>query len=467
VREVLREAKMRTLGDQILGGAEDFELSSVLDKIRATAATALSGLSGGTGARRPTSLRALIIGDSQVGSALGSELELRLEALGYSVTREDAMVGKPSSTVVDAALPKVGRYTVVFAIYGGNDSSANAAIANTQRLYDRCADEGVLLVVIGPGPATRATSLDSVRRGWGSPSGAATDAEGAEITLDYQLTRSGGNYDEQRVEISNAIDSFGEDKSGVATYGIATQYQSYPDQPDGLHIFNGASGIVDDIFEKLEIEDLTQDLKDELEATRYQALTSDYTPSVDPGTLADPAHYATIQLGDVPDVYTRKFEAGTTAYDNLIDAAGLRHGVPPAFIKAIMNVESNFSPTAASRAPNDKPGWGPDGTTLKEGGKMAVGLMQFIWPTGVSYGLCAGDGNGGVRKDDRTDPPAAIDAGARFIKNLWEKFGNWPQVAAAYNSGPGNVPGGKWTAFPEMGYPPVPESGDSMASRPT
>ena len=41
--------------------------------------------------------------------------------------------------------------------------------------------------------------------------------------------------------------------------------------------------------------------------------------------------------------------------------------------------------------------------------------------------------------DERKDPVKATDAAARFLKDLYDKFGYWDLAMAAYNGGPGRV----------------------------
>lgn len=87
----------------------------------------------------------------------------------------------------------------------------------------------------------------------------------------------------------------------------------------------------------------------------------------------------------------------------------------PLEMKYLAVVESALDPQAKSRV-------------------GATGLWQFMFTTGRNYDL---EVNSYV--DERMDPIKATQAACRFLKDLYEIYGDWDLALAAYNSGPGNV----------------------------
>jgi membrane-bound lytic murein transglycosylase D len=91
-----------------------------------------------------------------------------------------------------------------------------------------------------------------------------------------------------------------------------------------------------------------------------------------------------------------------------------RHGIPLE-MKYLAVVESALNPSARSRA-------------------GAVGLWQFMLPTGKIYGLKADS-----YIDERHDVYKSTEAACRYLKYLHRIYGDWELALAAYNCGPGNV----------------------------
>jgi len=64
----------------------------------------------------------------------------------------------------------------------------------------------------------------------------------------------------------------------------------------------------------------------------------------------------------------------------------------------------------------------------------ARGLWQFMYPTGKEYGL---DVNSYI--DERLDPYKSTEAACQYFVKLYDIFGDWHLVLAAYNGGPGYI----------------------------
>jgi soluble lytic murein transglycosylase-like protein len=94
-------------------------------------------------------------------------------------------------------------------------------------------------------------------------------------------------------------------------------------------------------------------------------------------------------------------------YDDLISDASKRHGISFSLLKAIIKAESDFDPQAVSK-------------------KGAMGLMQIMPQNFKLLGL-----------EDPFDPTQNINAGARYFKQLYDRFGGKLALSlAAYNAGP-------------------------------
>lgn len=113
----------------------------------------------------------------------------------------------------------------------------------------------------------------------------------------------------------------------------------------------------------------------------------------------------------------------------------------PLELKHLAVIESALIPYAKSRA-------------------GATGLWQFMYPTGKMFGL-----NVSSYVDERCNPYKATVAAAEYLKSLYEMFGDWQMVLAAYNAGPGTITkairrsGGKKTYWEIRPYLPTETQG--------
>lgn len=64
----------------------------------------------------------------------------------------------------------------------------------------------------------------------------------------------------------------------------------------------------------------------------------------------------------------------------------------------------------------------------------AVGMWQLMYSTGRHYGLTVNE-----YIDERRDPYRSTEAAVRLLADLYDMFGDWALVLAAYNGGPGRV----------------------------
>ncbi len=97
------------------------------------------------------------------------------------------------------------------------------------------------------------------------------------------------------------------------------------------------------------------------------------------------------------------------ALSGLIDDQAQANGLDGDLLKAIIKNESNFNPKAVS----------PVG---------AQGLMQLMPGTAAGLGVT-----------NSFDPAQNVAGGAKYLKNLLNKYHSVPQAVAAYNAGPGAV----------------------------
>ncbi len=93
------------------------------------------------------------------------------------------------------------------------------------------------------------------------------------------------------------------------------------------------------------------------------------------------------------------------AYLEAAKAAARRHGVPEDLFLRLVQQESGWNPQAVSH-------------------KGATGLAQLMPETAQRLGV------------DLSDPHDNLNGGARYLRMMYDRFGDWKLALAAYNAGP-------------------------------
>ena len=106
------------------------------------------------------------------------------------------------------------------------------------------------------------------------------------------------------------------------------------------------------------------------------------------------------------DVYNLEFDVGP--YYALAEDAARANGVPVGIFTRLVETESNWNPKALSS-------------------KGAIGLTQLLPSTAAKLGV------------DPWDPEENLEGGARYLRDQYDRFGDWKLALAAYNAGPGAV----------------------------
>jgi len=98
-----------------------------------------------------------------------------------------------------------------------------------------------------------------------------------------------------------------------------------------------------------------------------------------------------------------------SGYDGLIRLTAAEHRVSPALVKAVIAAESSFNQHAVSK-------------------KGAQGLMQLMPETAAELGV-----------QDAFSADQNVDGGARYLREMLDRYGDLSRAIAAYNAGPAAV----------------------------
>lgn len=113
----------------------------------------------------------------------------------------------------------------------------------------------------------------------------------------------------------------------------------------------------------------------------------------------------TIELKAAPNV---RYTGRRTAFMPHAQAAAKKYGVPEALFLRLIQQESGWNPNARSH-------------------KGATGLAQLMPGTAARMGV------------NPRDPVQNLHGGARYLRLMYNQFGDWNLALAAYNAGPGAV----------------------------
>ncbi|HQY44221.1 MAG TPA: lytic transglycosylase domain-containing protein [Paracoccaceae bacterium] len=113
---------------------------------------------------------------------------------------------------------------------------------------------------------------------------------------------------------------------------------------------------------------------------------------------------AAAEAGNEPTVLPT-YSGRRGAYTDAAREAARRHGIPEDLFLRLVQQESGWNSGARSN-------------------KGATGLAQLMPETAARLGV------------DETDPHQNLDGGARYLRMMYDRFGDWKLALAAYNAGP-------------------------------
>lgn len=117
--------------------------------------------------------------------------------------------------------------------------------------------------------------------------------------------------------------------------------------------------------------------------------------------------------------------SGGNDYGQIMENAGATHGIPSGLMTQLMGKESSGNPSAVSS-------------------KGALGLGQVMPATAQEMGYDP--------QQLANDPQMQADASARYLRQMYDRYGDWGTALQAYHDGPGNTDAalkGQYTPGPE------------------
>ena len=159
-----------------------------------------------------------------------------------------------------------------------------------------------------------------------------------------------------------------------------------------------------------------------------QALANEFvlyqhaTRRIEPELIAPPTALPPAALSPTPVLVRSDVSYRESLYARAVSDAERRYQLPAHLLRALIWAESRFDPMAVS-------------------GAGAAGLAQLMPGTARELGVM-----------NRHDPMASIDGGARYLRQMLNRFEAIHLALAAYNAGPGAV--SKARGIPRNGETP-------------
>lgn len=133
-------------------------------------------------------------------------------------------------------------------------------------------------------------------------------------------------------------------------------------------------------------------------------LSSQYSAAarLKPNADAELSMFGDLSVGGAVPRYSGRYKG---EYLPLAKQVAAKHGVPEDLFLRLVQQESGWNPSAQSHA-------------------GAVGLAQLMPETASLLGV------------DPRDPHQNLEGGARYLRQMYNRFGSWKLALAAYNAGP-------------------------------